>query len=233
MKSNPRKLTSFTALALASMVPGMCFATDATAPGVEDNGDGTVQVGGHTIDPAAGAEVSERKRAPASNFLPIVRGRFPLLLVHAVRFDEALNKMSTKDVAAKMATSVGKVFDIRKGRNFAYLTKDFKPTAADVADAKAWAAQVGQQNAKGLQASGDAALINGIVEQYEKAGLATAEEAAAFAASKPRSNFSPKAEGEAVAAPAAKTAKASKGKAGALPASTETSKAGNADDLLG
>lgn len=159
----------------------------------------------------------QRKRAEASNFLAIVRGRFPLMLVHAVRFDEVLAKMSNKDVASKLATSVGKVFDIRKGRNFAYLTKEWKPTASDVSDAKAWGEQIGGTNAKGLVAAGDKALVTKLVEQYEAAGLATADEAAAFAASKPKSNFG----GGAKAGP----------KPEALPASTE-SKAAEADDLL-
>ena len=117
---------------------------------------------------------TQRKRAEATNFLAIVRGRFPLLLVHAVRFDEVLGKMGNKDVAAKLATSVGKVFDIRKGRNFAYLTKEWKPTGSDVTDAKAWAEQIGGTNAKGLPATGDKALVTKIVEQYEAAGLASA-----------------------------------------------------------
>lgn len=162
----------------------------------------------------------QRKRAEPANFLAIVRGRFPLMLVHAVRFDEVLSKMTNKDVAAKLATSVGKVFDIRKNRNFAYLTKSWKPTASDVADAKAWAEQIGGTNAKGLIAAGDKALVTKIVESYEAAGLATAAEAEAFAASKPKSNFG--------TGGVAKSA----GEAVALPASTET-KAAEADDLLG
>lgn len=217
MTKRTRMLTSF---ALAAMIPSMCFAenaaaeAEATAVGAAEAGDTAVATG----------DAAERKRAPASNFLNIVRGRFPLLLVHACRFDEALGKMSTKDLAAKMATSVGKIFDIRKGRNFAYLTKDFKPSASDVSEAKAWAGQIGQQNAKGLQATGDATLILKIVEQYEKAGLATAEETAKFTASKPKSNFGAKT----ASAPAASTAAA----AGAGE-KTVASKAGSADDLLG
>ena len=176
-----------------------------------------------TVQTEIAGEVGEstettRKRAEASNFLAIVRGRFPLLLVHAVRFDEVLGKMNNKDVAARLATSVGKVFDIRKGRNFAYLTQTWKPTASDVADAKAWGEQIGNTNAKGLVAAGDKALVTRIVEQYEAAGLATAAEAEAFAASKPKSNFGG----------ATKTAGP---KPEALPASTE-SRAVEADDLL-
>lgn len=117
------------------------------------------------------AATEGKKRAAASNFLPIVRGRLPLIFVHAIRFDDVVSKMGTKDAAAKFGTSVGKVFDIHKNRNFSYIGADFKPTADDVAAARAWAEQVGAQNAKGLQAGGDKALMLDIVAQYEARGL--------------------------------------------------------------
>lgn len=123
-----------------------------------------------------------RKRAAAANFLPIVRGRLPLLFVHALRFDAVLNALSTKDAATKFGTSVGKVFDIRKGRNFAYITADFKPSAEDVAQAEAWIAQVGGANAKGLTANGDKNVMQATLDQYKAQGLASVEESAKFAA---------------------------------------------------
>jgi hypothetical protein len=129
-------------------------------------------------------ETTERKRAPASNFLPIVRGRLPLVFVHAVRFDSVLNAMGNKDLAAKLATSVGKVFDIKKGRNFAYVNAEYKPTQDDIAAAETWIAQVGAENAKGQKASGDTVLMTRVVEDYKARGLATAEEAAALSAAR-------------------------------------------------
>ena len=138
--------------------------------------------GGAAGDPATstaeGSAAEARKRAPAANFLPIVRGRLPLLFVHAIRFDKTLNAMGNKDLATKFGTSVGKVFDIKKGRNFAYVTESFKPTAEDVTAAKAWIEQVGAQNAKGLTAAGDKSLIQSTLDEYVAKGLATAEEAA-------------------------------------------------------
>jgi hypothetical protein len=128
--------------------------------------------------------VEKAKRAAASNFLPIVRGRLPLIFVHAVRFDKVLNSMGNKDLAAKFGTSVGKIFDIKKGRNFAYVTEGFKPTGEDVAAAKTWINQVGAANAKGLNATGDKTLMQTTLDAYEARGLATAEDAAAFAAAK-------------------------------------------------
>ena len=128
--------------------------------------------------PATPEATPERKRAPASNFLAIVRGRLPLLLVHAVRFHPVISAMGNKDIAAKFGTSVGKVFDIKKGRNFAYITESYKPTAEDVAASKAWGTQFGAANSKGLTAQGDKALIDQITMEYEAGGLATAEDIA-------------------------------------------------------
>jgi hypothetical protein len=126
----------------------------------------------------------ERKRAPASNFLPIVRGRLPLVFVHAVRFDSVLNAMANKDLASKLATSVGKIFDIKKGRNFGYVNAEYKPTQDDLAAADAWIAQVGAENAKGQKANGDTELMQRVVDEYKARGLATAEEAAALSAAR-------------------------------------------------
>jgi hypothetical protein len=130
------------------------------------------------------AEATAAKRAAASNFLPIVRGRLPLIFVHALRFDKTLLAMSNKDAASKFATSVGKVFDIRKNRNFGYVTEGFKPTAEDVTAAQGWIDAVGAENAKGLTAAGDKTLMQNTLDQYKAAGLATAEEAAAFSAAR-------------------------------------------------
>lgn len=129
-------------------------------------------------------QATERKRAAASNFLPIVRGRLPLLFVHAVRFDAVLNAMGNKDLAAKLATSVGKVFDIKKGRNFSYVDANFKPSQDDIAAADAWIAAVGNENTKGQKAVGDADLMTRVVNEYKERGLASAEEAAALSAAR-------------------------------------------------
>jgi hypothetical protein len=169
---------------------------------------------------AAAAEA--RKRAAASNFLPIVRGRLPLLFVHAVRFDEAVGKMSNKDLATKLGTSVGKVFDIRKGRNFAYVDTGWKPTNEDIGAAESWIKQIGEQNTKGLAAVGDKSMLQGILDQYKARGLASAEEAAAQSAAR------------APAKPAAKTA-ASTTLPGGESQTLSSADVGTAtaDDLLG
>lgn len=142
---------------------------------------------------------TERKRAAASNFLPIVRGRLPLIFVHAIRFDSVLATMGNKDVATKFGTSIGKVFDIRKGRNFGYIDANFKPSTEDVTAANAWIAQAGAANAKGLTAVGDKALMQDTLDSYTGKGLASAEDVAKVsearvAARKPKAPKAEKAE---------------------------------------
>jgi hypothetical protein len=203
MFSRSMKLSALGAMLL------MSAATEGSTGGVSASTEG------------AAAEAA-RKRAPASNFLPIVRGRLPLMFVHAIRFDPVLNAMGNSDLATKFATSVGKVFDIKKNKNFAYVGKDFVPSAEDVKAAEAWVAQVGAANAKGQTASGDATLMGQTVEAYKAKGLATAEQAAAFAATRTTARAKP------VAAPAA-AGTATEGKTEAVQSTAKST----GDDLLG
>jgi hypothetical protein len=107
-----------------------------------------------------------RKRAPATNKLDIARGRLPLLFVHSIRFKE---QGTNAEIAKKYATSVGKVFDIKKGRNFDYIKDGFKPTAEDVANAQKWAAEAAKHG-------GDQGGLGDVVAAYK---VATPEEAKA------------------------------------------------------
>ena len=68
--------------------------------------------------------------------LDIINGRIPLPLVYMIRFEEGDAKDS--EVAAKYFTSTGKVSDIRKNRNFAYITEETKFSSADITAAKEW-----------------------------------------------------------------------------------------------
>lgn len=79
--------------------------------------------------------------APAEKPLAnIVRGTLPKALVYLIRFGETGNKEA--DIAKKYGTTTGKVADILKNRNFAYIDQDFRPTAEDKAAAIAWLRQV-------------------------------------------------------------------------------------------
>lgn len=71
----------------------------------------------------------------------IIRGRMPVAIVAQIRFAEG--DATTSAVAAKYRTTVGKVDDIRKNRNFGYVDAEFKPTADQLAAAKAYAEQLG------------------------------------------------------------------------------------------
>lgn len=122
-------------------------------------------------DPSGGAPAEKKKRGPKVNLLDIQRGRLPLALVFAIRFQEKA-EVSNNDLAKKYGTSVGKVFDIRKGRNFGYVTADYKLTEADKAAAETWA--------KGAAAhGGDEAAI---MHQVDQIAVASADEAVAQAA---------------------------------------------------
>jgi hypothetical protein len=114
---------------------------------------------------------AKKTRGPKVNLLNIQRGRLPLALVFAIRFNEPADK-SNNDLSKKYGTSVGKVFDIRKGRNFSYITADYKLTPADKAAAEEWAKGAAKHG-------GDEAAI---MAQVDKIKMATEAEAASQAA---------------------------------------------------
>lgn len=96
----------------------------------------------------------------------IIRGRMPVVIVYLARFG-AQSTQPTKVKADVFGTTVGKIDDIAKGRNFSYVTSAFKPTAAQKADGKAWLER---------HPTGASQLI----AELEALPEATAEEAAEF-----------------------------------------------------
>jgi hypothetical protein len=117
------------------------------------------------------------KRAPKNpdNQLNIINGRLPLALVYLIRFKE--QGQPTAATAKKYGTSVGKVFDINKGRNFGYIDASYLPSAEDVAAANAWC-ETGK-TAKGQslkEAGGDPDAIKAAVKGLT---VATPEQVAA------------------------------------------------------
>jgi hypothetical protein len=160
---------------------------------------------------AAAVEVKEPKLAN------IVRGVIPHTLVYAIRFLHADKKEA--ELAKMFGTTTGKVADIRKLRNFGYITEDFLPTQEQKDQAIAWLKQVPDYDTVGTDAA---------VTEVEKLGIATAEQAAAFLEGRrasrnvtPKAPKEPAAEGEAAEAKPAKAPKAKKNgsKAEAAPAS--------------
>lgn len=81
-----------------------------------------------------GAKTAEKQLAN------IVRGTLPKALVFLIRFNEKDAKEA--DTAKKYGTTSGKVADILKGRNFAYIDEDFKPTQEDKDAGLKWLKQV-------------------------------------------------------------------------------------------
>lgn len=101
----------------------------------------------------------------------IVRGVMPVALVARIKFDEKGIEKDA-DVAKLYGTTSGKVNDIRKGRNFGYLTDAFVPTAEQKKAAIEWMKRVPDY------AAGQDAVVSAI----ERTPDATAEQAAAFLA---------------------------------------------------
>lgn len=79
------------------------------------------------VDKATGAAADKPAEKAPKEVVPIVRGRIPIAVVFAIRFGANKDKAAS-DLAAMYATTVGKIDDIKKNRNFAYLTADFAPT---------------------------------------------------------------------------------------------------------
>lgn len=118
----------------------------------------------------------------------IIRGRMPVAVVAMVRFG-SLKDSSTKEKAEAFGTTVGKIDDIVKNRNFAYVTADFVPTEQQKADAIAWL----ERHPEGAQ---------DLIDQVKAGPTATEEQAAAFEAARAaaRGQSSTTKEGEPAAA---------------------------------
>jgi hypothetical protein len=97
----------------------------------------------------------------------IIRGRMPVAVVALARFGSPKD-LSTREAANALGTTVGKIDDIRKNRNFSYVTADFRPTEQQKADALAWL----DKHPSGVNADLRAELAN--------TDVATEEQAAAF-----------------------------------------------------
>lgn len=145
----------FSLLNLALMAIG--FTTMGMA---EDTGAGSTE-------PAAGEAPAAK---PARETLEIIRGRMPVAIVNLVRHGNL--KGETVAVKAKrFGTTVGKVDDIVKGRNFGYVTADFAPTQAQKDEGIAWLKTHPRY---------DADNVDDLVNELDKTPVATEEQAKAF-----------------------------------------------------
>lgn len=109
----------------------------AAAEAVASTGAGAaVEVPGSTT-PDATSEKAPRAPKDPAKVLNIINGRMPLPLVFCIRYKEP-KEAKAADIAKAYGTSVGKVFDIRKGSNFGYITESYKPSAEELAAARAF-----------------------------------------------------------------------------------------------
>lgn len=100
----------------------------------------------------------------------IIQGRMPVAVVHLARFGNHKGD-ATKDLAALFGTTVGKVDDIKKSRNFAYVTEDVKFTQAQIDEGAAWLKKHPKYDTAGTDA---------LVVELESYPVATEEEAKEF-----------------------------------------------------
>ena len=119
------------------------------------------------------------KKAPS-----IIRGRIALAIVFLIRFVEPA-EAGTKALAEKYGTTVGKIDDIRKNRNFAYVTEDVKFTEDQVKEAVNY-----------ISAHEDADHAVVVTDMLNELPIATAEEAEAFASVKRKAGSQPRTDAE-------------------------------------
>ena len=146
MRSNLLALTLMSAASAAAAEAGATSDVSGTETGAQADPQTDTQADPQTDTltqtgevPSSTEPTAETKvRAPKdpSKALDILNGRMPLPIVYAIRFQEDAGAKNS-DLAKKYGTSVGKVFDIRKGSNFSYIDKDYKPSAEELAAARA------------------------------------------------------------------------------------------------
>lgn len=110
--------------------------------------------------------------APAVAKKAIINGRMPVSIVALARFGNTKAE-ATKILADKFGTTVGKIDDIKKNRNFAYVTADFKPTQEQKDEGFSWLKR---------HPAYDAQNVDALIIELEAWPTATAEDAAAFEA---------------------------------------------------
>lgn len=117
---------------------------------------------------AATTAVATPAAKPVNN--DIIHGRMPVAVVALARFGNTKD-LATKEMANLFGTTVGKIDDIKKNRNFAYVTADYKPSQADKDAGLAWLKRHPKY---------DAAGTDKLVTELDAWPVASAEEQAAF-----------------------------------------------------
>ncbi len=227
MRSNLLALTLMSAVSAAAAEAGATSDVSGTETGAQADPQTDTQTQTQTGEvPSSTEPTAETKvRAPKdpAKALDILNGRMPLPIVYAIRFQEDAGAKNS-NLAKKYGTSVGKVFDIRKGSNFSYITKDYKPSAEELAAARAHITTGTSTKGSDLKTlGGDPEAIEAFLAAQT---VATPEEVAArgwvikqVGVAKPKDPNAPEAAPEA-APKAPKAAKAAKADKGPKPAPT-------------
>ena len=104
----------------------------------------------------------------------IIQGRMPVAVVHLLRFGNSKGG-ATKELAVKFGTTVGKVDDVKKNRNFAYVVEETRFTQAQIDEGCEWLKRHPKYDESGADA---------LVVELEGYTIATDEEAKAFEAAR-------------------------------------------------
>lgn len=121
------------------------------------------------------SEVENEVEAPEAVKLDIIRGRMPLPLVRAIKFGHP--DLNDSQVADLYRTTSGKVSDVRKNRNFAYITQEtvaFPSEQMDAATARIEA--IGEDNETAAEDI-RAVMAEANIHVADEAELAAFEEA--------------------------------------------------------
>lgn len=108
-----------------------------------------------------------KKEAPKK--VDIIRGRMPVAMVYAVRFGNLAEGPAEKQ--RLFATTVGKIYDIEKNRNFGYVTEDVKFTQEQIDEGIEWIEHHPEFEEQGAQK---------VVDYLKALPVASEEEAAKF-----------------------------------------------------
>ena len=101
----------------------------------------------------------------------IIQGRMPVSVVHLMRFG-SFKSEATKALAEKFGTTVGKVDDVKKNRNFAYVTEATRFTDEQIAEGIEWLRRHPKYDEKN---------VDDLVNELEVYTRGTQEEIDAFA----------------------------------------------------
>ena len=137
-RSNLLALTLMSAASAAAAEAGATSDVSGTETGAQADPQTDTQTQTGEVPSSTEPTAETKVRAPKdpSKALDILNGRMPLPIVYAIRFQEDAGAKNS-DLAKKYGTSVGKVFDIRKGSNFGYIDNTYKPSAEELAAARA------------------------------------------------------------------------------------------------